>query len=336
MSIDRFEEKLNSAEYDFLRSDPRLGSRIILLGLGGSYAYGTNTETSDLDIRGAMLPSGRELMLNSFVEQIMDEATDTVIYSFVKMIGLLAAGNPNAVEILGLRECDYLHIAPAGQLLLDNKRIFLSRRCINSFGGYADQQLRRLENKSARISDNEAHQKNLMKITRNILAQYPDAKINTYVDRDESDEPRVYADIELKRYPLRELNVILDNLKFAEQTHTKIGIRNSKAITHGKLSKHAMHLVRLYYMAIDILERKEIVTYREKEHDLLMKIRNGGFIQHNNTFAPEFFELVNDLERRFYYAKENTDLPQLPDQKAIDELMLEVYTSLLKEEFNNS
>ncbi len=336
MATDQIRERLKADEYDFLRSDPRLGNHIILLGLGGSYAYGTNTESSDLDIRGAMLPSARELLLNNFVEQIIDEATDTVIYSFAKIVKLLTEGNPNAVEILGLRECDYLHITSAGRLLLDNKRLFLSRRCINTFGGYANQQLRRLENKSARISDNDSHQKNLMKITRNILAQYPDAKINTYVDNNDEDEPQVYVDINLTRYPLRELNMILDNLKFAEQTHTKLGKRNTNAITHSKLSKHAMHLVRLYYMAIDILERKEIVTYREREHELLMKIRSGGFIQHNNTFAPEFFELVNDLEQRFDYAKKNTDLPQLPDMKAIDELTLEVYTTLLKDEFNNS
>lgn len=46
---------MNSAEYDFLRTNPRFGKRIILMGLGGSYAYGTNNENSDIDFRGITL-----------------------------------------------------------------------------------------------------------------------------------------------------------------------------------------------------------------------------------------------------------------------------------------
>lgn len=52
MTITQITEKLKSPEYDFLKTDPHLGNHIILLGLGGSHAYGTNIETSDLDIRG--------------------------------------------------------------------------------------------------------------------------------------------------------------------------------------------------------------------------------------------------------------------------------------------
>ena len=46
---------LKKKEYDFLRTNEHLGSNIILLGLGGSYAYGTNVAGSDLDIRGVAL-----------------------------------------------------------------------------------------------------------------------------------------------------------------------------------------------------------------------------------------------------------------------------------------
>lgn len=55
-----FIKLMNSKEYDFLRSHPRLGNRIIFMGLGGSYAYGTNHENSDIDFRGITLnlPSG--------------------------------------------------------------------------------------------------------------------------------------------------------------------------------------------------------------------------------------------------------------------------------------
>lgn len=39
-----------------------------------------------------------------------------------------------------------------------------------------------------------------------------------------------------------------------------------------KLGKHMAHLIRLYMMCIDILEKEEIITCRDKEHDLLMSI----------------------------------------------------------------
>ena len=60
--------------------------------------------------------------------------------------------------------------------------------------------------------------------------------------------------------------------------YNKIGHRNANAIERGKLSKHMMHLVRLYLMCFDILDKGEIVTYREKDHDFLMSIRDGKYL----------------------------------------------------------
>lgn len=57
MDILQIKQKLASEEYAFLRNDPNLRNKIILLGLGGSHAYGTNKEGSDLDIRGCALHS---------------------------------------------------------------------------------------------------------------------------------------------------------------------------------------------------------------------------------------------------------------------------------------
>jgi hypothetical protein len=48
MDINTIKEKVSSIEYDFLRTDKNLGSNIILLTLGGSHAYGTDIETSDI------------------------------------------------------------------------------------------------------------------------------------------------------------------------------------------------------------------------------------------------------------------------------------------------
>ena len=47
-----FKHLMTTPQYGFLRTEPRLGRRIMLLGLGGSYAYGTNNENSDIDFRG--------------------------------------------------------------------------------------------------------------------------------------------------------------------------------------------------------------------------------------------------------------------------------------------
>ena len=72
MNIKQIKEKLQTSEYDFLRTDPHLGSNIILLGLGGSHAYGTNIETSDLDVRGCALNSKMEILTNmNFVMMLL-------------------------------------------------------------------------------------------------------------------------------------------------------------------------------------------------------------------------------------------------------------------------
>ena len=99
---------------------------------------------------------------------------------------------------------------------------------------------------------------------------------------------------------------------------------------HGKVAKHSMHLVRLYYMCFDILEKKEINTYREKEHDLLMDIRNGKYINENNQPLPEFFEIIDGLEKRLDYAKANTDLPKTPDVKRINDFVMEINEKIVR------
>ena len=99
MTVEEIREKLKTSEYDFLRNNKHLGSNIILLGLGGSYSYGMNIEgKSDIDIRGVALNSKEEILLLQNYGQIVDENTDTTIYSFNKMVNLLCKANPNVME----------------------------------------------------------------------------------------------------------------------------------------------------------------------------------------------------------------------------------------------
>ena len=94
-----FKKLMNSEEYDFLRTNERLG-RIMLLGLGGSYSYGTNNEGSDIDFRGVTLQMPSDLLGMTEFDQYEDDKTDTVIYGFNKLVKLLLECNPNTCEML--------------------------------------------------------------------------------------------------------------------------------------------------------------------------------------------------------------------------------------------
>lgn len=128
---------LETDEYRFLRDNPRLGKRIMLLGVGGSYAYGTDNENSDIDFRGVTLNLPSDLLGLTQFEQYEDENTDTVLYSFNKMVRLLLECNPNTCEILGLEKEGYVILSQLGQEFLENRSLFLSKRAAKSFGGYA-------------------------------------------------------------------------------------------------------------------------------------------------------------------------------------------------------
>ena len=170
MTINEIKSLIQTSEYDFLRTNEHLGSSIILLTLGGSHAYGTNIEGSDVDIRGCALNAKDEILTNKNFEQFVNEATDTTIYSFNKLVSLLTNVNPNCIEILGCKPEHYLYISPIGKELINNKHLFLSKKCIHSFGGYADAQLKRLDNKASRLVSQPEQELHILNSIKN--AQY--------------------------------------------------------------------------------------------------------------------------------------------------------------------
>lgn len=339
MTINEIKKMLQNPEYDFLRTNEHLGSKIILLTLGGSHAYGTNVEGSDVDIRGCALNAKEEILTNKNFEQFVNEETDSTIYSFNKLINLLTNTNPNVIEMLGCKPEHYLYLSPIGKELLDNKHLFLSKRCVHAFGGYANAQLRRLDNKAARLVSQTEQEHHILKSIENAsytfkqnYFAFDDDEIKLYIDKSEQEEydTEIFMDINLKHYPLRDYKGMWSTMNTIVKEYSKIGHRNQNAIEKGKLSKHMMHLVRLYLMCLDILNEGEIITYREKDHDFLMSIRNGKYLDDNRQPTPEFFDIVDDLEAKFDKAKQTTDLPDNPDYKKINEFVMSVNERIVK------
>ena len=331
---------IQTPEYDFLKTNEHLGNNIILLTLGGSHAYGTNIETSDVDIRGCALNSKEEVLTNKNFEQFVNEATDTTIYSFNKLINLLTNVNPNTIELLGCKPEHYLYLSPLGRELLEHRHLFLSKRCVHSFGGYANAQLRRLDNKAARLVSQSEQEVHILKSIENAsytfkqdYFSYDDA-IKLYIDKSEQEEydTEIFMDINLKHYPLRDYKGMWSVMNNIVKEYSKIGKRNANAIEHNKLAKHMMHLVRLYLMCLDILNMGEIITYRTKDHDFLMDIRNGKYLDDNRQPTAEFFDIVDELEAKLDAAKRTTELPDNPDYKKINEFVMSVNERIVKNE----
>ena len=340
MTIEQIRDMVSGKDYDFLRENEHLGDRIIFLTLGGSYSYGTNVETSDVDIRGCALNSKSDLLGLSNFEQVVNTQTDTTIYSFNKLITLLLNCNPNTIEMLGCKPEHYFYINNIGKAMIDNRKLFISRRAVHSFGGYANQQLRRLENALARDKlPQSKREEHILKSMQGAIKSFEDrytsfenGSILLYTadsSRDDLDK-EIFADIHIDKYPAREFNSVMNDLSNVISTYDKLNHRNHKK-DDNHLNKHAMHLIRLYLMCLDILENGDIVTYRGKDHDLLMSIRKGEYQNEDGTYRQEFFDMVNEFEKRMSYAKENTSLPDHPNMKQVEEFVIDVNRRSLDE-----
>ena len=326
MSSPDFTKILDREEYGFLRSNKHLGKRIMLLGLSGSYGYGTNREGSDVDFRGVALQQPSDILGLTEFEQYVDTETDTVVYGFNKLVKLLLDCNPNSCEILGLPREKYMILSPLGEELLNNQTLFLSKRAIKAFGGYASAQLRRLQNAIARDSlPQTEREKHILNSVQNAMDDFNrrnprsgTGTVRLYIDQAVTPEmeTEIFVDANYQHLPLRDYNSMLDTLRCVVRDYDKVGHRNHKK-DENHLNKHAMHLIRLLMTVIDILDQHTIITCRQEELPLLMKIREGGFMAEDGTMMPEFYEILDLYEHRFQEAARKTTLPDNPDMDKV-------------------
>ena len=112
------------------------------------------------------MPTKEEVIGLKKFNQKEDNSTDTVFYEFNKFVKLATEMNPNIIEMLGCK--DYLVFNEVGEALLNNVNLFLSKKCIYTFSGYAKDQLRRIENALTRDTytqeETNKHIKNTMDV----------------------------------------------------------------------------------------------------------------------------------------------------------------------------
>lgn len=316
-----------SDSYKQLREETE--GRLCFICLSGSYGYGTNVEGSDYDIRGVMLPTKEELIGLKHFEQRIDNETDTTIYEFNKFIKLAMANNPNVIELLGCRE--YLVFNEVGFMLLDAVDKMLSKRCINTFGGYAVAQLRGLENALSKATPEKRLEQ--IKDTMNVAIQKLKSK-NELFEKDnisvDVDDKGLYISLKVEKAPIGTLRAALNDILAIEFSYDKLHGRNKKKdISH--LNKHVMHLIRLYLTCFDILEKQKLITYREKDRGFLLEVRKGKFIK-DGKLTNEFYPYLETLKARMAKDIKETKLQDKPDMEYISNLVMEVNSKVIKDE----
>ena len=339
----KFIDILHSTHYDFLKTTPSLGDNIIYLTLSGSHAYGTNNEHSDTDVRGIFLNTKKEILTMECSDRPFEHReTDTVIYPLKQIIKLLSNCNPNCIELLGTKDEHVLLCSPQGKLIRDNADIFLSKSAINTFGGYATAQLRRLQNALARDNYPKAEkERHILGSIENQMVTFKDRykeiddDLNLYIDYVNSGDlnkkdKEILIDLTMKGYPLRDLKGMYSEMNNVIRDYDKLNHRNSKK-DDLHLNKHAMHLVRLLIMGTEILQGKGIHTHREKDHSLLMNLRNGTYVSEKNGVKDysDVFTIVDKYEKEFDYAKKECVLPDKPAYDAIADLVMEINKHVL-------
>jgi hypothetical protein len=85
-------------------------------------------------------------------------------------------------------------------------------------------------------------------------------------------------------------------------------------------------------MCFDILEKDEIITYRENDLEFLNSIRNGKYMQDDGTYCNEFFDIINEYDNKLKKLEQTSQLPNNPDYNKIEEFVISVNERVIKNE----
>lgn len=135
--------------------------------LMGSVAYGVSNDTSDMDIYGFCIPPKHIVfphlagIIQGFGNQgikfdqyqqhhIKDNLKeyDIVIFNIIKYFMLIMKNNPNMIDSLFVPQHCILHSTQIGNLIRENRHMFLHKGCWHTFKGYAFSQVHKMKTKS--------------------------------------------------------------------------------------------------------------------------------------------------------------------------------------------
>jgi len=317
-----------------------IDNRTILKVYRGSHSYGTNHENSDIDFGGICIPPKEYIIgfenfeqyeckdyINYHNYKVENNKAEATIFSLHKFINLASNCNPNIVEHLFVDEKHIIHCDEFGEILLNNRNLFLTKRAKHTFGGYAYSQLKRLTNKlpvnelKQRIKNLNEHKRqyNIYLTKLNYKLEIVKKNIDEITDNDA--EKIIEITNEINDYENRIVNIDQEISKVEEEMgkgqHKHIGSHKDLIEQYGYDVKHGLHLIRLLLMGLEILNTGYLTVLRP-EKDYLLAIRNGEYtLEQVKSHAEKLFIQLDET-----YDK--SKLPHSPDRKKINDLLCDM------------
>jgi predicted nucleotidyltransferase len=274
-------------------------TNLIYKVVAGSQAFGLDTPESDLDTRGVCIPPVQYLLGLTPFEQWegKTDAGDAVVYGLPKFVRLALACNPNIIETLYTAPEHVLFINDYGRRLVEHRHLFLTRRAGETFAEYAISQLRRLERHHRWLVCPPAHPP-----TPEDFGGWAAGGRYKFPDHDAQ---RAYQDA-LKHWKL-----------YQKWLRDRNPARADLERRFGYDTKHAMHLLRLLRMGIEILETGQVHVHRP-DREWLRAVREGLLSY------EELLALASQYEARLGQLRETSTLPAEPDAAAAETLVVEL------------
>ena len=327
----KFDDLSNMKEYNFLFDEPNLRNTILLVP-GGSISYGTNVKdmvqpdgtlySSDFDLRGIAGNTEETLFgSHSFNIYVKDGDIDVSIYNVNHIFKLLCDSNPNVIELLGNKEDNIIYVSEPGQLMIDNRKLFITKQAVKSFGDYANAQFRRLENALARDTYNQVDKtKHIMKTLQasmhnlqDMYGQFPDTTFKLYLEGTE-----IFTDVHIDHFKLTNFANTIKAMNVTINNYNKLNHRNRKK-DEQHLYKHAMHLIRLHMTLYYMLTEGDIYTYLpEEDRKVLLDIRFKKY-----SF-DEIFKMNDEWTKKNHKLAETSKIPDTYDANAVEKLLITI------------
>ena len=113
----------------------------------GSHLYGTNTEQSDLDVRGFIIPPKDYLigLANFEQSELTENGVDQIIWSLKRYLELIRKGDPQVFEMLFAPDTKVLKTTNLAENLRSNRHKIVGQHIVKRIVGYAEAEWRKVK-----------------------------------------------------------------------------------------------------------------------------------------------------------------------------------------------